>query len=241
MNLQSVIKFFYPPQCVMCDTQTEADFALCGRCWAQTPFIDGLCCDACGAPLPGAGEPDPSLLCDDCMSLARPWSRGRAALIYKDVARRFVLSIKHGDRTDRVRAAGPWLARAGADIIGPKTVCVPIPLHRFRLLRRRFNQAALLAQEVAKITGADCAPDALLRIKKTAPLEGHSRDQRFAALENAIAINPKRTDHIKGKNVVLIDDVMTSGATFAAATEACFAAGAADVCVLALARVVKDA
>lgn len=241
MILQSVIKTIYPPQCVMCDAQTEVDFALCGPCWSKTPFIDGLCCDDCGAPLPGQGEPDPSLLCDDCMVIARPWSRGRSAMIYKDLSRRFILSLKHGDRTDLVRAAGPWLARAGADILTPRSVVVPIPLHKFRLLRRRFNQAALLAQQVAKVTDLVCLPDALVRNKHTAPLEGHTRDQRFAALDAAIAVHPKRRQAIVGKKIVLVDDVMTSGATFAAATEACFAAGAKDVCVLALARVVKDA
>lgn len=225
----------------MCDAQTEDDFALCGPCWAKTPFIEGLCCDDCGAPLPGQGKPDPSLLCDDCMVIARPWSHGRSAMIYTDLARRFVLSLKHGDRTDLVRAAGPWLARAGSDILGPDVVVVPIPLHKFRLLRRRYNQAALLAHQVALVRKTACVPDALLRTKRTSPLEGHTRDQRFAALDAAIIANPKRRDAIKGKKVVLVDDVMTSGATFAAATEACFAAGAEDVCILALARVVKDA
>lgn len=241
MALQSLIQAIYPPQCVMCEAQTEVDFALCGPCWAETPFISGLCCDACGSPLPGQGEPEEGLLCDDCMVIARPWSKGRAALIYKDKARRLVMSIKHGDRTDLVRAAGPWMARAASDLIKPDSLIVPVPLHRFRLLRRRFNQASLLAQHVARATNTECVPDALVRPKKTAPLEGHSRDQRFQSLSGAIEPHRKRGTMLRGRNVVLIDDVMTSGATFAAATEACMAVGAHDVCVLALARVVKDA
>ena len=241
MALQSLIRAIYPPQCAMCDERTEVDFALCGACWSETPFIVGLCCDGCGAPLPGEGDPETGVLCDDCMTIARPWSKGRAALIYKDKARRLVLSIKHGDRTDLVRAAGPWMARAGAELIKPDSVIVPVPLHRFRLLRRRFNQAALLAQQIATTAQVDCIPDGLVRTKQTAPLEGHTRDQRFVALNNAIQANPKRADMLNGRSVVLVDDVMTSGATFAAATEACLKAGAHDVCVLALARVVKDA
>lgn len=145
MTLQSLIQAIYPPQCVMCDARTDVDFALCGPCWAETPFVTGLCCDRCGAPLPGQGEPEAGVLCDDCMTIARPWSKGRAALVYKDKARRMVLSIKHGDRTDLTRSAGPWMARAGRDLIGRDSLIVPIPLHRFRLLRRKFNQAALLA------------------------------------------------------------------------------------------------
>lgn len=225
----------------MCETRTEVDFALCGPCWAETPFITGLCCDGCGAPLPGQGAPEPGILCDDCMTIARPWSRGRAALVYKDKARRLILSIKHGDRTDLVRAAGPWMARAAKDLIEPDTLILPIPLHRLRLLRRNFNQAALLAQAIAKVAKVDIETNALLRIKKTTPLEGHTVDQRFAELTDAISVNPKHENTIAGRKILVIDDVMTSGATFAAATEACIKAGADDVCVLSLARVVKDA
>lgn len=239
--MQSLIKLLYPPQCVMCDAQTDVDFALCGSCWSETPFIVGLCCDGCGAPLPGQDEDGEAVLCDDCMVIARPWSRGRSVMVYKDKARRFVMSLKHGDRTDLARAAGPWLARAAGPLVTPESILVPVPLHKFRLLKRRFNQSALLAQQVAQVTGATCLPDALVRPKKTAPLEGHTRDQRFEALDGAITANPKRIDAIKGRKIVLIDDVMTSGATFAASTQALYDAGAHDVCVLALARVVKDA
>lgn len=239
--LQSLIYAIYPPQCVMCDARTVDDFALCGPCWAQTPFIDGECCDGCGAPLSGIDADDPDVLCDDCMTIARPWSKGRAALVYTGKARQLVLSLKHGDRTDLARAAGPWLARAGREIIGPESLVVPIPLHRFRLLRRKYNQAAILAGQVANTMQIKVLQDGLLRPTRTVPLQGHTRDERFAEVQGAITVNPRHAATIKGRRIVLVDDVMTSGATFAAATEACFAAGADDVCVLALARVVKDA
>lgn len=237
MGLQSLIQVLYPPQCVMCEAQTEVDFALCGACWAETPFIDGLCCNACGVPLPG--QSDEAVLCDDCMITTRPWTRGRAAMAYRDRARRFILSLKHGDRTNLARAAGPWLARAAGDMISQESLIVPVPLHRTRLLKRKFNQAALLAMQVAQVSAATCIPDALIRPKKTKPLGGQTRDQRFEVLADAIAVHPKRD--VKGRRIVVIDDVMTSGATFAACTEALYRAGADDVCVLALARVVKDA
>ena len=175
------------------------------------------------------------------MAVARPWSKGRAALLYSGNARRLVLSLKHGDRTDLARAAGPWLANVGQEIVRPDTLIIPIPLHRFRLIRRTYNQAAILAGQLAKISNLDILADGLLRSKKTAPLEGHTRDERFAAMQGAITVNPKYRHILKGRHIMLVDDVMTSGATFAAAAEACFAAGADDVCVLALARVAKDA
>jgi len=162
-------------------------------------------------------------------------------MAYRDKARRLVLSLKHGDRIDLARSAAPWMARAGQPLLTDDTLIVPVPLHRFRLLRRKFNQAALLAQELGKVTSLDCLPDGLIRPKRTTPLDGHTRDERFKALDGAIIANPKRQDDLKGRSVLIVDDVMTSGATFAAATEACFAAGADDVCVLSLARVVKDA
>lgn len=239
--MQSLIRAIYPPSCVMCDERTQSDFALCGRCWGETPFIDGLCCDACGQPLLGSEDHADRILCDDCMVTARPWSRGRSVLLYKDKARRLVLGLKYYDRTDLARAAGPWLARSGRDIIRPDSLFIPVPLHWLRLLKRRYNQAALLAQSVARTVGAEVLPDGLLRPKHTAPLEGQVRDARFAELDGAIHVNPKRKTRIAGRHVILVDDVITSGATLAAATEACYGACAEDVCVLALARVVKDA
>lgn len=238
--MQSLIKLLYPPQCVMCDAQTDVDFALCGPCWAETHFIDGLCCDGCGAPLPGGEGPEEGLLCDDCLVISRPWSKGRAVMVYRDKARRFVLSLKHGDRTDLARVAAPWMARIAGRMVAPDTLIVPIPLHRGRLLRRRFNQAALLAQHMARLMSLECCPDALVRPKKTAPLDGHNRDQRFSTLEGAISVHPKRPRVLRERKILIVDDVMTSGATFVAATEACYRAGADDVRVLALARAVKD-
>lgn len=238
MKMQSVIRAIYPPQCVACDAMTEGEQGLCAACWRDTWFIHGTCCDKCGTPLPGEGE---GLQCDDCMVIARPWDRGRAALVYKDVGRRLALGLKHGDRLDLVPALSGWMAHAGRELVSPTSLFVPVPLHWSRLLKRRYNQAADLAKGVAQIAGASVVPDALRRVKRTKALDGHTRDARFAALEGAIAVNPRRAHLIQGRDVVIVDDVMTSGATFAACTEMCIAAGAQSVCVLALARVAKDA
>ncbi len=240
MRLQSVIRAIYPPQCVACDAQTDDDFGLCSECWRETQFIGGLICDTCGTPLPGEDQGE-VVRCDDCMTIARPWDHGRAVLAYTGVGRKLVLSFKHGDRTDLAPPAARWMARKMLDYAGTDPILVPVPLHWARLIRRRYNQSALLAQEMAKVLDWPACVDALLRPKKTNALEGHSRDARFAQLSGAIVANPKRVDRIAGRSVILVDDVMTSGATLAASTEAAKAAGATNVSIVTLARVVKDA
>ena len=239
MRLQSVIRAIYPPQCVACDAQTEDDFGLCAACWRQTQFIGGMICDTCGTPLPGedCGE---VVQCDECMTIARPWDRGRAVLVYTGVGRRLVLGLKHGDRTDLARPAARWMAQKIADWPVSDTIIAPVPLHWVRVARRRYNQSALLAQEMGKVMNLPVCTDALKRPKKTNPLEGHSRDARFTELSGAILPNPKRVGRLTGKAVILVDDVMTSGATLAASAEAAMAAGARNVSIVALARVVKD-
>ena len=240
MRLQSVIRAIYPAHCVACDAQTDSDFGLCPACWADTRFIGGLVCDSCGVPLPGDVDDGP-LQCDDCMTIARPWVHGRAVFAYVGVGRRLVLALKHGDRTDLARPAASWMARQvdALDLCDP--IIVPVPLHWTRLVRRRYNQSALLAQALAPLMGAPVCVDALLRPRRTKALDGHNRHARFAALSGAIGANPARLTHIVGRDILCVDDVMTSGATLAACTEALHAAGSAKVSVLTLARVVKDA
>lgn len=239
MRLQSVIQAIYPPQCVACDALTDADFGLCGSCWSQTAFIGGLVCDSCGTPLPGDDD-GARVQCDDCMTIARPWDQGRAVFAYSGVGRRLVLGLKHGDRTDLVPAVARWIALKTSEMSMLDPIIVPVPLHWTRLLKRRYNQSALLALAVGKVLGQPVCVDALLRPKRTKLLDGHTRDARFATLTDAIAANRKQRDHVAGRSVLLIDDVMTSGATLAACTEALRSAGAANVSIVALARVVKD-
>lgn len=237
---QTAVRLVYPPRCISCGDLVESDFGLCGQCWRDTPFIAGLVCDACGTPLPGQGGPVADY-CDDCLTIARPWSRGRAALRYHDNGRRLVLALKHGDRQDLARPASAWMARAAQPVLQPDTLIAPVPLHWLRLLSRRFNQAALLAQGVARETGLSWCPDLLIRPRRTQSLGGLDRDARHAMLDGAIRVNPRRADRIAGRPILIVDDVMTSGATLSVATQACYEAGAQDVCILTLARVGKDA
>jgi ComF family protein len=239
VNLQAVLHLVYPPQCLTCNELVTTDFGLCGACWRDTPFIAGLVCDKCGTPLPG-DEPGGAVLCDDCLTIARPWSRGRAAILYKDNGRGLVLALKHGDRLDLAHPAAGWLHRAAEPILVHDMLVAPVPLYWMRLLKRRYNQAALLSSALAKKADLDHCPDLLIRARQTHSQEGRTRDARFANMQDALSLHPRHAAKVRRRHVLLVDDVMTSGATLAAGAEACLAGGASAVSVVVLTRVAKD-
>ncbi len=236
--MQNALSLLFPEQCIACGALVETPDGLCGACWRETPFLDGLVCDACGLPLLGeAAGARP--LCDGCLEDHPPWSSGRAVVAYRDTARRLVLALKHGDRLDLARPLGRWMAGRGGDLVVGDGLLVPVPLHWTRLVRRRFNQSALLASEIARCWGAEACPDGLIRTRRTRPQDRMTPEERRLNVEDAITPHPRRGGMMDNRNVVLVDDVMTSGATLAAAARAARAAGARSVSVLVLARVVN--
>lgn len=226
----------YPVTCLMCDARVEQEGALCPDCWADTPFLSGSCCELCGTKLPG--EDDGIAGCDECIEMGRPWDEGRAALVYAGTARRMVLAFKHGDRTELATGAARWLHRRARDILTEETLIVPVPVHRWRLLKRRYNQAALLAQALAKLTNGSCDVMALTRHRATLSQGHRAAPNRFENLVDAIHVTPGA--QVAGRHVAIVDDVLTSGATLAACAEVLRDAGASRISVLALARVAKD-
>ena len=233
-----LLRLVYPPRCLACNSEVAQDGMLCGPCRRDTPFISGLACDMCGVPLPGSD--DVAVHCDDCQKICRPWERGRAVFGYSGQARRMILAYKHADRPELGWSFAPWLARSLADILTPDTILVPVPIHPLRLIKRKYNQSAILTNVMARQFGLRALPDALRRTRPTPPLEGLNRVQRFDLLDGAIAHNPTAATALNGADVVLIDDVMTTGATLAACADVLAGIGAKRVCVGVLARVALD-
>lgn len=188
------------------------------------------------------GDADDEDICDTCMKTARPWAAGRAAFLYSGTGRKLVMALKHGDRQDIAQPAGLWMARAARSLkLQEDALLVPVPLHWRRQLKRTFNQSALLARALSKELCLPFHDGILRRTRATASLQDISYKDRFETVNAAFAPARGAADLAAGRTLVLVDDVMTSGATLAACTKALHAAGAKRVCVLALARAARHA
>ena len=231
----AALNALYPPTCLACRAATDAHGALCPRCWSAMRFIERPFCERLGTPFEqDLGE---GLLSPQAMADPPVFARARAVARFEDgPARKLAHRLKYSDRAELVRPIARWMARAGADILAEADLLAPVPLHPRRLWRRRFNQAALLAREVSRETGKPCDVGALLRVKATQSQVGLSRAQRAENVQGAFRVADGAA--VKGANVVLIDDVLTSGATANAAARALLRAGASRVDVLVFARVV---
>lgn len=234
---RALLDLLLPPQCVTCDAPVDSPGLLCADCFRRTGFITEPFCARCGVPFGSVAQGGRDGLCPGCRDAPPVFHRARAALRYDAQGRSLILPFKHADRTELGAVLVPHMARAGAALLREADVLVPVPLHRWRLLRRRYNQAALLARAVGKIAGRPCLPDALLRQRSTASLGEKSAAERAAEVAGAFAVRASRAAQLTGKRVLLVDDVMTSGATANACTTVLLEAGATAVDVLAAARV----
>ncbi len=227
----------YPPTCLACRAATDRHGALCPRCWGAMRFIERPFCERLGTPFEhdlGQGLISPQAMADP-----PAFSRARAVARFEDgPARTLVHRLKYSDRAELAQPIARWMARAGADLLTDADLLAPVPLHALRLWRRRFNQAAALTMEISRQTGKPSDLAALRRVKATRSQVGLSRAQRAENVQGAFRVSEGAA--VRGLNVVLVDDVLTSGATANAASRALLRAGAKRVDVLVFARVVTS-
>lgn len=234
-TLRALSDIVMPPVCLVCRTPIGGHDALCAPCWRQIDFIRPPLCDRLGLPLPfDTGGP---MLSAAAVADPPSYDRARAVAAYTGSMRKLVHGLKFHDRHDSRRLLGKWLVEAGYELIDGADMVVPVPLARRRLFFRRFNQAAVLASEVARLTGLCYAPMALRRTRTTASQVGLSRDARRRNVAGAFAVPKRHAGRLAGANILLVDDVITTGSTVAACARALRRAGAGRVDVLALALV----
>lgn len=230
-----VVDLVYPPRCPACGEGLAAQDGLCGPCWGTLAIPGDPSCSLCARPFPDAALDD-GAVCAPCLADPPTHDGIAAATIYGDISRRLVLAFKHGRRI----ALAPMLARmmaARLPVLEGDWLVVPVPLHWSRLWRRGYNQSALLAGELARHSGQRLLVDALVRRKPTRPLGGLGRQARARVLSGAIAARPARIAELRGRDIVLVDDVLTSGATSRACVAALKRAGARKVVIACFARV----
>jgi ComF family protein len=225
-----------PALCISCREPVDGD-GVCAECWARLSFIAPPYCPRLGIPF--VYDPGPDMLSMEAIANPPAYVRARAAVRYDDVARTLVHALKYQDRTDLAPAMGRWMARAGRELLDDADVLIPVPLHWRRAWRRRFNQSGALARVIEQQSGVKLAAEALRRIRPTEQQIGLSRTQRASNVQGAFKVAPDRQALIAGRRVVLIDDVLTSGATADACARALLRAKAASVDVLVFARVVE--
>ncbi len=226
-----------PPRCLACGAVVAGEGALCPPCWGRLAFIGLPHCACCG--LPFAFEVAADSLCGECLRAEPSFDRARSALRYDDASRALVLAFKHGDGTHAAPAFARWMVQAAGEMLRDADLVVPVPLHRWRLFRRRYNQAALLARSLAVQAGKPVAAGLLLRRRRTPSQGGLSRTGRIANVRGAFAVSDKESTRLRDRSVLLVDDVMTTGATVGECARILRRAGAARVDVATLARVVR--
>nr|WP_046864247.1 ComF family protein [Microvirga massiliensis] len=236
--VQAALGIVYPPSCAACEAAVATPQLLCAACWSRMRFIERPFCERLGTPF--AADLGGSLLSPAAVAEPPVFRRARAVARYDEVARSLVHRLKYGDQDRLARPMGLLMARAGAELLREADVIVPVPLHRWRLWTRRFNQAAALAWSIAERAGCPCDPFLLSRVRSTRQQVGLTRAQRRENLQGVFRVPEEARPRLSGRRAVLVDDVFTTGATANAASRALLRGGATSVDVLCFAQVVPD-
>jgi ComF family protein len=235
---RGLVDFGLPPLCPSC-REPVGDIGLCAECWSKLSFIAPPYCARLGIPF--AYDPGPGVLSMEAIADPPAYDRARAAVRFDEVARTLVHGLKYGDRLDLAPVLGRWTAAAGRELLGEADALVPVPLHWRRLWMRRFNQAAALAGVISATSGVPVLPDSLKRVKATAHQVGLSKNERAMNVQGAFRVPAAKAVNVAGRRLILVDDVLTTGATVDACARALLRAGAAHVDVVVFARVVAAA
>ena len=235
--VQGAAGLVLPRRCLACGTPVVGDGALCAECWPAVRFLGPPLCATCGYPF--EFDPGEGALCGSCTAQQPVFDRARSVFVYDAASRGPLLAFKHADRTDAAPTFARLMSRAAAALLPDADMIVPVPLHRRRLLARRFNQSALLAQALGRETAITSIPDLLVRTRHTPSQGGLSASARRRNVTGAFAVRNGMTDNVRGARVLMVDDVFTTGATVGACATALLRAGAAAVDVITLARVVR--
>jgi ComF family protein len=235
---RAALDLVFPPACLHCRAATDAAGSLCPACWGKVRFIERPFCERLGTPF-AVDLGAEGLLSPEAVADPPVYARARAVARFEDgPVRQLAHRLKYSDRLELAGPLGAWMARAGAELLAEADLLVPVPLHRRRLIARRFNQANALAQAVSAASGVPVDPFVLARVKSTPSQVGLSRTQRAINLQGAFRVPEDMAAQVEGRAVVLVDDVLTSGATVNAASRALLRAKAKRVDVLVFARVV---
>jgi ComF family protein len=228
-----IVNFFFPPQCLSCNVIVPKHGALCTTCWHKVRFISAPMCECCGLPFSLA---DAGPRCAECLHTPPAFARARSALVYDDGSSILITRFKYSDLPQFGEVYGQWVAHAARELVSESDVVIPVPLHLWRFVSRRYNQSAIIALALAKTTGLPTWLEGLTRTRPTAHQTGLSRKERANNVRGAFIVTPKYQEQIRGKNVLLVDDVYTTGATLNACATALLKAGALRVNVATLAR-----
>lgn len=236
-GLRRLADLVVPPQCLICRERVLEPGSLCGSCWRKLVFIEEPCCDRLGIPFPyDQGEGAVSAAAE---AGPPPWNRARAAVAFNDTARELIHALKYRDRHEASLIMARLMTRAARPVLPGTHAIVPVPLHPRRLWLRRYNQSALLGQYLALLTGCRFAPEWLIRSRPTRQQVGLDHEERRKNVRRAFTVPAHMSLHVAGQNLILVDDVLTTGATASAATEALRRAGAQRVDVLTFALVLE--
>ena len=238
----TVLDVVLPPRCLACGDTVMRQGSLCGPCWGGLRFISAPLCACCGLPFevdPGPESDGSGVLCGACVRRQPTFDSARSVMVYDDGSRDLVLGFKHGDQTHGAPAFAAWLQRVGSGLLAEADLIAPVPLHRWRLVKRRYNQAALLANALGRLGEVPVIPDLLVRRRRTRSQGGLDRDARARNVRAAFAVGRRHAGATAGKRIILVDDVLTTGATVEECAKVLKRAGAAHVGVLTLARVAR--